>query len=351
MRKRWLSTILTACSLAVVSGCASSAQSNAPHSTKAPLSTARTAQRIILQFNTGHAGDAYVAISPDGTEERSLEIPGNEPAGFSANLQKVAFANQGSIDSGHPNTLLSVSAPIAARASVIWTVPDDVTAAPTWNPAGTRMALGVMRIQSRSGAYSKGSVPDGLWTIDADGSHRHLVVPGRIGSAAWSPDGSKIAFVMSGYPRAVLDIVASSGGPVTQIGSIPTDQASQPIAWSPDGRQIVLAYIIYAPGSGVGLSSGVSAYPVGGGSPKEILPAQSTDFFTGIAYSPDGSQMAISVVQAGDSSPPNVTVPSASESGGPNKFTVDLMDQLGSGMHQIASYPTRAEVVGWFNTD
>jgi dipeptidyl aminopeptidase/acylaminoacyl peptidase len=75
-----------------------------------------------------------------------------------------------------------------------------------------------------------------LWIVDADGSHNRFLVKG--GSAKWSPDGTRIAYLADGDPKGTqlfVKWVASEGAAsqITRVSEAPSD-----IQWSPDGKWI-----------------------------------------------------------------------------------------------------------------
>ncbi len=70
---------------------------------------------------------------------------------------------------------------------------------------------------------------------------------------SWSPDSTRIAYD-EGHSVVVADIASAAQRAVLQVAAPPGGAAlSLPIAWSPDGRQIAVAYLLGA--------SGPAAYP------------------------------------------------------------------------------------------
>ena len=65
--------------------------------------------------------------------------------------------------------------------------------------------------------------------------------PGWITESSWSPDGSRLAFVISGGSYIHQVFVADTAGSVSQIGELASDNWSvSGILWSPDGRSVVV---------------------------------------------------------------------------------------------------------------
>jgi Tol biopolymer transport system component len=112
----------------------------------------------------------------------------------------------------------------------------DVGAA--WSPDGTRIA------------FWRSSVGEtaGIWIMNADGSAGYVVheTDASIGTIAWSPDGERIAFVNREIPKEpwteldlsedlfVMDTDGSQVTPLITLGQV-TD-----FAWSPDGTRLVI---------------------------------------------------------------------------------------------------------------
>ncbi len=126
---------------------------------------------------------------------------------------------------------LAVSDPNGARRQTILSPPEDVGTyvGADWSPDGTKIAVSFW-VSSRYG----GSLAD-IYIANADGSglHRPITEP-KVDRywPAWSPDGTKLAFVQ------VRDIyVADAGGSNSRLL---TAGGSSP-AWSPDGTRIVFA--------------------------------------------------------------------------------------------------------------
>lgn len=110
-------------------------------------------------------------------------------------------------------------------------------------------------------AYAIGGADGGVYVMDADGGTPRLVAkadsPGPCGQvAAWSPDGSQIAFTdfqgpygptCSDSPQGVSFVNDDGTGLREQLVQLPWGGASG-IAWSPDGSQLVLSMTGYSDG-------------------------------------------------------------------------------------------------------
>lgn len=102
----------------------------------------------------------------------------------------------------------------------------DIETFPAWSPDGTRIA------------YVTGSTfGDGdVWVANADGSDARQLTdrPGREWALAWSPDGRRLAFVTTDGGSQVWTLVVDEDVPPRAI--VPAHWPS----WSPQGDQLVI---------------------------------------------------------------------------------------------------------------
>jgi serine/threonine-protein kinase len=146
---------------------------------------------------------------------------------------------------------------------------DDIEAA--WSPDGTRIAF----VSNRDGRFH-------LYVMSADGSGVQQLTTGdaQERSPAWSPDGTRIAFSSNRGGGDQIYVLPAGGGdarPVTRGGGFkPT--------WSADGRQLAFARE----------QGGVTHIFVGNadgtGEPKQLTSANQRHIDP--AWSPDGRQIA-----------------------------------------------------------
>ena len=73
-----------------------------------------------------------------------------------------------------------------------------------------------------------------IWRIDADGANHRRIGPGS--EAAWSPDGSQLAFTLERDGNVDIYITNLDGSGVTRLTS--NDAEDHGPAWSPDGSMI-----------------------------------------------------------------------------------------------------------------
>ncbi|HTQ51435.1 MAG TPA: hypothetical protein VMJ12_12045 [Candidatus Acidoferrales bacterium] len=98
---------------------------------------------------------------------------------------------------------------------------------PAVSPDGSRVAM----VMSESGSPN-------VWVANANGSHpRKLTSTSEDSSPCWSPDGQWICFATKIHERRVLAKVPAGGGEVQVIRTPGTPNPTEP-DWSPDGKWI-----------------------------------------------------------------------------------------------------------------
>ena len=124
------------------------------------------------------------------------------------------------------------------------------------SPDGTKLAM----VLSRSGSPN-------VWVCNADGTDFKQLTssPEDESSPCWSPDGQWICFATKIHGRRVLAKVPAGGGAVQRI---PTSGVSNPTDpdWSPDGKWIAFT-------SQMG-DFNICIVPAGGGSATVLVPGQ-----------------------------------------------------------------------------
>src|SRR3954469_3903697 len=126
--------------------------------------------------------------------------------------------------------------------------------------------------------------PDGISTMRSDGSERRVLVPDEAASRpAWSPDGSRLAYVSAG--RIVID-----GQEVPKAAERGED--GHP-AWSPDGRTLAFDRS-FDDAKGVTVSQ-IVLYDTVAATERVLLEQRMDDHWTVIGrphFTPDGSAVA-----------------------------------------------------------
>jgi TolB protein len=83
-----------------------------------------------------------------------------------------------------------------------------------------------------------------VWVARIDGTHAHPVTAPRLeaGQAAWSPDGSHIAFAdNSSRPQSRIWVMRANGTAATRLATTPWPTNNFGPAYSPDGSQIAFS--------------------------------------------------------------------------------------------------------------
>lgn len=160
---------------------------------------------------------------------------------------------------------------------------------PAFSPDGRRLVF----ITDRSGAME-------LWLHDlASGSEQRLTATDAVASApAWSPDGTEIAYLMTGAKGGLgggsLMVLSLASGATRTIATF-HDGVSRP-SWSPDGR--FLAVSTLRPASGLYREGGnyIRVIEVASGAAHAIEPTDGhlldARDYTGPVWSPDGRHIA-----------------------------------------------------------
>lgn len=170
---------------------------------------------------------------PDGTTRRLTTTAQGafEPA-VSPDGQAIAFVSS---QDGNPELYVMAADGTAPRRLTTWRR-DDMT--PAWSPEGTRLAF-LRREQGGERLF--------VLALPAAGSRdppseRRLVPTGegekvKHAEHAWSPDGTRLAYVVHRPKAAPHVAVTEVADGRTRVASPPGLRATMP-AWSPDGRYL-----------------------------------------------------------------------------------------------------------------
>jgi hypothetical protein len=192
-------------------------------------------------------------------------------------------------------TLASLAHPDSSK--TIWHYVGSYTAPPAWSPDGKRLAVVIAPPLYPTPVGHP--TPDGLWVINTDGTDAHLVAPDAVGPSAWNPTGTQIAYLAGRNGPAQISIrtVAADGGTATTLATEPdAPQNGVTLSWSPDGTTLAVTVddLDYNPPR-AGHSQLVLLDTANGHTTKAFS-AQANQGFEGAFYSPNGTEIALSVI-------------------------------------------------------
>jgi Tol biopolymer transport system component len=183
---------------------------------------------------------------------------------WSPNGSKIAFVSNRALDGSNAanvNSIFNIWVMNADGSSPVpltkITVTNVASIQPVWSPDGSKIAFMSSRALDGSNTANTNST-DNVWVINADGSNAvpltKLTVAGNNPPIAWSPDGSKIAFLSSRAldgsnapnTNATLNIwVISADGsnlvPLTKLTAAFGISNLGTFIWSPDGSKIIFS--------------------------------------------------------------------------------------------------------------
>jgi Tol biopolymer transport system component len=172
---------------------------------------------------------------------------------------------------------------------------DDLWAA--WSPNGRQIAF-------ERDVYTGVSVNRaGIYTMNADGSALRSLTPvGLNGQPSWSPNGKLIVFSTLQFGKqATISAIPANGGAIRKLLTTPlpckrcNDIALGSATFSPDGRRI--AFLWHKKPFPL---AAIFTMNAGGGGLKQVTPWQKGGVADKIDWSPDGSRIAFSTPGFGD---------------------------------------------------
>jgi Tol biopolymer transport system component len=209
----------------------------------------------LIAFSLGlYPPKGIAVIRPDGTGMRVIARGDLGQPTWSPDGRQLAVVAGSSID-----VMSSAGGPLRT----ILTLPKGMPWSLSWRSDGREIAFAWDHLSLAGLCFGK---PHGIYEVAPSGGAPKQLTTGCDSAAAWSPDGSRLAFLRQwvGSGRPGLFTIPAEGGPLHRVwnGCFPPVQGRRDcqtggvaLAWSPDAKQFVFsradAYIINADGSGL----------------------------------------------------------------------------------------------------
>ena len=212
-----------------------------PDGQRIAFTSGRGGNYEIYVMNADGTGVSRLTDATDGwNEPQASALPVSVSPAWSPDGQRIAFSSNRESVLGSEVYVMNADGTNVARLA-----PDYVShwdSSPTWSPDGQRIAFSSHSDDGGQDIYVVNSDGSNLTrlTHSPDGSSRVMGL--QFNSApAWSPDGSRIAFVSArDDPNYAVYVMNADGSQQTSLAE-QSDQRFYPPAWSPNSQRIAFS--------------------------------------------------------------------------------------------------------------
>ena len=164
-----------------------------------------------------------------------------------------------------------------------------------WSPSGRQIAF------ARAVYTGVFVTRAAIYTMNADGSGQRPLIPrGVNGEPSWSPNGKLIVFSTLQFGKqATISVMTANGGGVRKLLATPLpckrfcEDFLGSATYSPDGKRIAFVW-------GKKAGAAIFTMKAGGGGLKQVTPWKKDRLTDKIDWSPDGARIAFSTPGIGD---------------------------------------------------